>query len=527
MKRLLVFFLVLLLVFVGTSLLTGCAPTEEEQTKPVEEVQEEQEVVVIINVDPASFDPIYPPQARGIDMRITTHVAQQLFTTDNPERSLQPLLAETGEASADGMTWTIKLREGIFFHDGAPFNAEAVKLNLDRIRFGDAIASRLINDYVEDIEVAGEYLIKLHMKMPMGVMLYNLSDFNTGGMVSPLVLESLGEGESYEFPVGTGPYKFTRWDKGEQIVMEKVEDYWGEPAKIDRLIFKPVPEAGSRAIMLETGEGHVALGLPIPEIQRLENNPNINVDRRPSLQTYFMGLNYSRPPFDNPKVRQAVNYAVDKQAIVDTILQGNATVSTSPVPALSFGYKKVGPYEYNPEKAKQLLEEAGYGDGFSVDLYHTTNVYMMDAMICEAVQAYLAEVGIEVNLITMEMATLMPTIRKPVDESVDDMFALGWTASHPDAHYTVENILHSEKWPPRGGTNNYYKNERVDELIDLAARSSNMAERERYYHEMQELIWKDAPWLFLHNPATTIVHQASLKGLIFNEGLVLWNAYLE
>lgn len=536
MRRLVIIGLVMLMVLVSAFVLTGCSSTEvreEPGTQPAvtpqptpapEQVQQEEKVIIsIINNDPASLDPINPPQARELDYRIASHVAQPLFATDNLDRTLQPLLAESADVSSDGMTWTIKLRQGISFHDGLPFNAEAAKLNLDRIRHGGAVVSRHLNDYVDEVEVADEYTIKLHMSNPTGLMLYNLSE-TAYGMVSPSVIEGLDEGESYEFPIGTGPYRFVKWDRGEQIVMEKVEDYWGEPAKNDRVIFKPVPEAGSRSIMLETGEGHIAMGIPTPEAERLKQNPDVVVRGESFRQMFFIGLNNSKPPFDNKLVRQAVNYAVDKQAIVDTILMGGGRVATSPVPQGCFGYKTVGPYEYDPEKARQLLAEAGYGGGgVSVDLYHPTGVYMMDAMVAEAVQAYLNDVGIEVNLVTAEFATLMQTIRKPMEESVDDMYLLGWSASHPDAHFAVENILHSAKWPPQGGTNNYYKNERVDELIDLAASSNNMQERERYYHELQEIVWEDAPWLFLHEPTMPIAHHASLEGVFYNRGFVFWN----
>jgi len=311
LKRFMVFVLVLMLLFTSAMLITGC------ETKEVEEVveeEEEKEMILATASEVESLCPITPPSARlGTAVLVMSHTLESLFMV-NPDNFMpEPLLAESAEASPDGMAWTIKLREGISFHDGAPFNAEAAKLNLDRWRLGEAVVSGMLNDFVDEVEVLGDYTIKLHMKVPFGPMLNNLSNPQFG-MVSPALFEDLPEGETYEIPIGTGPYQVAQWDRGAQIILEKVEDYWGEPAKIDRLIIKFAPEAAARVIMLEAGDVDYTAGIPVPEINRLKQNPAIDVREVPAGRVIFLGLNMSKPHFQDERVRHALNYAIDKAA---------------------------------------------------------------------------------------------------------------------------------------------------------------------------------------------------------------------
>jgi peptide/nickel transport system substrate-binding protein len=233
----------------------------------------------------------------------------------------------------------------------------------------------------------------------------------------------------------------------------------------------------------------------------------------------------SKPHFQDQRVRHALNYAIDKEAIVNNILRGTGKVSTSCIASIYFGYKDIGTYEYNPEKARQLLEEAGYGDGLTLDFYHTTGSYLMDETIAEAIQAMLEEVGVEVNLVTGEMQAILSTIRVPPGESIHDMYMLGWGAAIHDAHYGMQNLFPSDRWPPRGGNNGYYQNERVDELISLGASENDPAERERMYHEAQEIIWEDAPWIFMYEETQVQAASKRIENIIYHiTAIRLWEA---
>lgn len=208
--------------------------------------------------------------------------------------------------------------------------------------------------------------------------------------------------------------------------------------------------------------------VPPLDAPRVDAHSDIDVVEVPSVRTIYIGFNNQRKPYTDPRVRQAINYAVDKQAIVEHILGGMGRVSDAPIAPLIFGYAAQEPYPYDPERARQLLAEAGYPDGFKTTLYHPTGRYLMDAAIAEAVQSYLLDVGIEVELVTMEWAAYIAFTRKPLEESELEMYLLGWGCVTMDADYGLYPLFHSSQWVPTGPHRGFYRNPEVDALLDQA-----------------------------------------------------------
>jgi len=233
-------------------------------------------------------------------------------------------------------------------------------------------------------------------------------------------------------------------------------------------------------------------------------------------------------PLHDVRVRQAINYAIDKEAIIATIFQGVGEPSSAPIVPAVFGYTQVGPYEYDPEKAMALLEEAGYADGFSVELFHPTGRYSQDATVTEAVQAMLAEVGITATLTTYDWGTYLDTVIVPPEQAEHDAYMLGWGTVTLDADYGLFALFHSSQWPPANNVS-YYENPEVDALLDEARVTPDRAVREGLYKDAIEIIWDDAPWLFLHNEGQVNAVRSNVSGLIHHplENILAWDASID
>ncbi len=508
----------------------GCAPPEPEpEPDPDEVVDVEQDLVVAIGAEPENLDPLKMMSAPAAT--VAEHMVENLIYLD-VDGEMQPALAESWEAAEDGMSWYLYLREGVQFHDGTPFNAEAVKYNLDRFLGVDdpdsaAVFAFLLGE-VSEVEVVDEYTVQIHLENPFAPIVSHLSH-SFIGMHSPDSLEALDEDEFAEAPVGTGPFTFASWDRGNEIVMERNDDYWGEVPQLDSVTFKFVPEGSSRVIMLETGEVHAIMAVPPTDIDRLEGEPEIDVVHQTSVRVLYLGFNMEEEVFEDVRVRQALNYAVDKNAIIDTLFQGVGEPSTAPIVPAIFGYKQVGPYEYDQDRARELLEEAGYGDGLEVELYHPTGRYPQDDTVVEAVQAMLAEVGVDARLTTYDWGTYLDTVIVTPDEAEHDIYMLGWGTVTLDADYGLYALFHSTQWPPYGNNVSYYADDEVDALLDEARITPERDVREDLYHQIIEILWEDAPWIFLHDEGQVNAVRSNVEGLIHHplENLSAWDAWIE
>ncbi len=490
------------------------------------------EMVIAFGTDPEWLDPLKITSAPA--GMVLTHVAETLFVMTE-DLEIEPMLAEGYEYSEDGLTLTLYLRQDVVFHDGEPFNAQAVKVNLDRFR--DAVYAFLLYPHVQEVEVVDDYTVRLHLDQPFAPLLVHLTH-NFVPMLSPRQLAAYPEGQYIFEPVGTGPFVFDRWVRGDHVRLVRNDAYWGEPPPevalglvypVDSVVFKVVPEDSTRLVLLETGDVHAIMRVPPMDAPRVDATPGLELLNIPSVRTIYIGFHSQREPFTDPLVRQAINYAVDKEAIVEHVLGGAGRVSDAPISPGIFGYHPQERYSYDPEKAQELLAEAGYPDGFSTTLHHPTGRYMMDAAIAETVQAYLAAVGIDVELITMEWAAYIEFTRKPLEESEYMMYMLGWGCVTLDADYGLYSLYHSSQWTPVGPHRGFYKNPEVDELLEQARVVVDLEARDLIYAEATEILWEDAPWLFLHSETQINAQSAVAKGLIHHtrEYILAHEAWLD
>lgn len=468
------------------------------------------------------------------DSEVIAHVAETLYEL-TPEGKIEPHLAESHRTSLDGKILTIRLRRNIRFHDGTPFDANAVKWNLDYFRDPtNRIPFRVLISDVSSVDVIDSSTVRLTMAKPIGPILPHLAhDFLA--IHSPTAVEKAGgmrppDGMPYgRAPVGTGPYLLKEWVRGDRLVLERNPNYWGsKKPMLDQIVWRVIPDDGARVLALESGQIHVAVRVPPRETSRLALNRLLRVDRTTSLRTIYVGFNTQRKPFDDVRVRQAFNYAVNKRAIAQSILGGSGRVSDAPIAPGVVGYAPIMTYPHDVNKAKQLLAEAGHASGLNVTFHHPTGRYVADAAIAAAIQAQLREAGINARLATMEWATYLQVTNRPVNQTDIEMFLLGWGVATGDADYGLYNLFHSSQWAPTGSGRFFYKNPQVDALLDLARSEADPARRQTQYKQAMEIIMKDAPWIFLHSETQLTGYRREVQGLVMHptERLLAMNAQL-
>ena len=426
---------------------------------------------------------------------VLEHIFETLFFM-TAEGKIEPQLALS--FTVTGPTeYTIKLREGVKFTDGTPFNAAAVKANLEWVLNPDNKAGfRSLINMVTEIQTPDDNTVVLITKNPFVPLQYHLSHGGVA-MVSPA---ALAKGEEFlaTNAIGTGPFKLKEWKKGEAVTLEKNPDYWGEKAKLDLVTFKMVKEDGARLVAVESGEADVAVRVPPAEMERLKANKDLEINVTPGLRTIYIFFNTTKEPFTDKRVRQAVNYGVDKKAIVEKLFSGAARVSDAPMAPPIFGYSPQKVYERDVAKAKALLADAGIAPGTKVTLYHPTGRYVQDALVADAVRAQLKDIGLDVELQTLEWPQYVPFVRAEKDKNTVQFAMLGWSTPTMDADYALYNLFHKAQFPP-GFNGAFYDNPIVNDLLDQGRSEVDVSKRAALYADAIEVIWDDAPWLFLYS----------------------------
>ena len=452
----------------------------------------------------------------GESFKVTQNLFETLLNFGEQDTTIKPGLAKDWEVSDDGLTYTFELEEGVKFHDGTDFNAEAVIENVNRWKAGNKEQFYYFNsmfkaegaDIITDVKADGDYTVIFTLSRPQAPFLKNLA-MSPFGIASPTAFEKDGD-KFGQNPVGTGPFKFVEWRPNETITIEKFEDYWQEGLpKLDRVIFQVFQDNTARLNALIAGEIDLADGINPSDGKTVEGNSALQLIERPSMNIGYLGLTNTRPPFDNKLVRQAVNYAIDKQAIVDAFFEGRAQVAANPMPPSISGYNEdIDPYPFDPEKAKALLAEAGY-DGKEIELWAmpVARPYMPDAAkVAEVIKKNLEDVGIPSKIVTFEWATYLEKAKN----GEADAFMLGWTGDNGDADNFIYTLLDKDNI----GSNNYayYSNDEVHDLLIAAQSETDEAKRNDLYKKAQEIIHEEAPWVPLAHSTPLLAAKAGVEG---------------
>jgi peptide/nickel transport system substrate-binding protein len=467
---------------------------------------------VAIGVDPDSMDPMR--QTTTTVQNIVDMVVEPLVTIDQ-KGNVKPLLAEKWDTGGDGLTYTFTLRKGVKFHDGTDFNAQAVKTNFDRILdVKNTVPLRGILNQISSTDVVDDSHVKITLKSKLASIVSALTQ-TTAGILSPASLNA--GGNSYgqaENIVGTGPYKLKSRVKGDRVTLVKNDAYWGQKPNYDEQEFKIVPEAASREAQIRSGQVDMIILPPVADIPSLQSNSSLKVLIAPSDRTIFVAVNTvspDQPLLQQPKVRQALNYAVDKKAIIKSVLFNTADPLDSPMAKTLLGYCAAGSYEHNPSKAKSLLQEAG-ASNMSVKLISPTGRYIQDIQAANAIAGNLRDVGLKVEgPATSDWPSYLGTINVGPPGSAQ-LHLLGWAPGYLDAQQQMEQF-YSQRHPPKGLATSYYNNPKVDELIGKANSEGDSSSRQKDYCDAEKQIWQDAPWIFLWTQKFPIVYSNKVTGI--------------
>lgn len=476
-------------------------------------VAEEQTLVYARAGDSVGLDPAREADSESV--LVLSEIVEQLVQFKPETTDIEPGLAESWTISPDGLTYTFALRKGVRFHDGTPFNAEAVALNYERQRnpehpyyqYGPYKYWGFVNlsAIVASIEATDEYTVTFTLRKPNAPFLATLG-MPPLGIISPAELQKYPTSGSIA-PVGTGPFKFVSWVKGDAITLERNEDYWGEKAKLDRVIFKVIPEPTARAFALEKGEIDIFRGLSPEDMERVQNNPDIFLYEAAGSNISYLALNTQKKPFDDVRVRRAVSHALNKQEIVAAVYGDAAVPADAPIPPVLWSYNKdIVQYEYNPEKAKALLAEAGYPDGFAFTLW--PNYRAGGARAAEIVQAQLAAVGITASIEQLDAAALLDGTGNGRHQAAFS----GWSGGNGDPDNFLATLLSAHTASPPASNIAFWKNEEFTKLTDRAAAITNREERAALYRKAQEIFADQAPWVTIAYAKRIVPMRRYVKG---------------
>lgn len=469
------------------------------------------ELKIGIGVDADTFNP--QEQTTTLFQNICDLIYDNAYSQD-PEGEVHPALLTGHEVSEDGLTWTLHIRKGVKFSDGSDLNADVIKLTWDRILNPDLrVPLRFAVSMVNECVKIDDSTVQLKLKYPFAPLDASLS-LALISPISPAAIEKYGE-DVRQHPVGAGPYVLSEWVKGERIVLTRNESYWGKAPTVDKLIFTIIPEATTREAMLRTGEIDVCYK-PLPSnVAMLQAEPAVTVEMPLDTRTIFMGLNCLKGPTTDKKVRQAFNYAIDKKAIVERILFNTAQPMDGPVSPKVFGYVKMDhQYDYNPEKAKQLLNEAGFDFSRTIQMRTPNGRYLFDKQVSEVVQAYLQAIGVKVELRTYDWPTYIAGLLKPIEETELEVFLLGWGPLFLDADMGLYGQFTTEVNPPKGLGSSFYTNPVYDEIMKASRKEQVPAKRLALLKEASEMVWDDCPWIWLHVEKFVLAYSSKIKGMV-------------
>jgi ABC-type transport system substrate-binding protein len=429
-----------------------------------------------------------------------------------PEGKLEPRLVTKFEVSPDGLTWTLHLRQGAKFSDGTPFNAKAMKLSWDRaLDTKLKVPLRSTITMVQECVVVDDSTVQLKLKYPFAPLDQTLS-MAVASTISPAAIEKYGE-DVRNNPVGAGPYKLSEWVKGDRIVMVRNDDYWGPKATVEKIIWKVVPDVSTREAMLRTGQIDICYKPSPANVAALKADPKIKVDMPLDTRTIFMALRGDRPALKDKRVRQAFNYAVDRKAIVKKILFDTGEPMDGPVSPLVFGYAKMEKqYDYNPDKAKQLLKEANFDFNQTIRIASPQGRYLFDTQVAEAVLAYLQAIGVKAELRVYDWPTFMAAVYV-VDNPQMDVSLLGWGPLIMDADTALYLQFTTSVYPPKGLGSAFYSNPEFDKIMDQSRLEQNPEKRKALLVQASKMVWEDCPWLWLHVEKFVIAYNSKIQNM--------------
>jgi peptide/nickel transport system substrate-binding protein len=476
------------IILILAMVMSGCSTSKDAGTKTEKKGTAGKQGGTLVIVRQSDAENLDQQFMSTINAASITHrkIYEGLVGRDK-NSEIQPLLAEKWK-QLDDTTWEFYLRKGVKFHDGTPFTAAAVKATFDRMLDPNVASPRaVVFKMVKEVKVIDDYTVQFILKEPFSPLLSILAN-HEGGIISPKAIEKYGKNIIQE-PSGTGPFVFKSWTPGQEIVLTKNENYWGEKPKVDKVVFKVVPEETTRISMLQSGEAQIAEPLSVAQMDTVKASSNAEVYQSEGFGTEYIGFNVTKKPFNDVRVRKAIAHAIEMDSIIKGVYNNVGKKANSLMGSKVFGYDAdLKAYNYNLNEAKKLLAEAGYPNGLEITLKTMDNKERVN--LAEVIQSQLNGIGIKVNVQVMEYGTFVSQVNKGDSE----MFILSWRNATGDADYNQYNLFHTASQGPAGNTF-FYSNKQVDSLIDEARKEKDSEKRIKLYAEAQELEMKDVPYI--------------------------------
>jgi len=447
------------------------------------------------------------------------------LTVITPEGQVAPALATSWVVSEDELSWTFELRQGVTFHDGSAFNAEVVKANVDRWLDPNVQFSSLRNQGpLVGAEVISEYTIRFHTSEPYSVLPGAVAHFGAL-MHNPSEVSTWGEDLGNNLPSGTGPFKVVEYVPRELITFERWDSYWGEQAASECIQIRTVPDDNARLTMLQTGEADISFYVPLQLAASVAQTPGLTTVSVPTWRMYVLHYNMFLERYQDVRVREALNLAVDREAIIDGLFQGFAVPPRSMLPEGVFAWAPVGEIDYDSARAEALLTEAGWlrgSDGvrvkdgvkFEVTITTTAGAYPMDSQLAQVVGQYLEDIGLDVSIFAPGDYTIVKELTQTdANAHATNDLVLSYFGATTGDPIVVLNVYAGRFCSPAGINVGCYANDRYDELSLLQDGAFDPNERSEYIREMQEIAMNDYPALFLLQGSLIIGVRDDIQGL--------------
>ena len=453
-------------------------------------------LVIAQGADAKSLDP--HASNDNPSSRIRVQIYDRLMDLDD-NGVPQPMLAESWERP-DDKTIIFHLRKGVKFHNGDEMKASDVKFSLERALAAPEVSHILTG--INGVEVLDDYTVKVTTEKPMAAILNNLAH-TTIAILSEKATKEAGD-KFGQNPIGTGPYKFVSWQSGDRVTLEAFPEYWQGEAPIKNVVFRNIVEETNRTIGLETGELDIIYDIQGMDKNKLKDDDRFVVIEGPQVSMTYLGFNMKKAPYDNPKVREAISYAIDQKPIIDTVFLGAGEAANSIIGPNVWGYYDVEKYTQDIEKAKALLAEAGYPDGFKAKIWVNDNPVRRDTAVI--LQDQLKQIGIDLAIETVEWGAFLDGTARGDHE----MFLLGWGTVTRDPDYGIYELV-STTTMGSAGNRSFYSNPTVDKLLEEGRTELDPEKRKAIYKEIQEIIRKDIPMYMIIYPLQNVVTQKNIK----------------
>lgn len=463
-------------------------------------------LVMIIESSPTNLDPRV-----GIDAqseRIDALIFDDLLDRDE-HLNVTPALAERWEIP-DPLTYIFHLRHGVKFHDGRPLTSRDVKWTFDSLLQHKIQTTRAAAyQYVDHLEAPDDSTVIFRMKEPFSTLLWNLSD----GAMGIVPYGSLTEMTTH--PIGSGPFRFVSAEPDKEVVIERNDGYWGDKARVSRVRFAVVPDTTTRALELRKGSADIASNaLTSDMVLTLEKQTNLEVQRAPGTVLGYLAFNLRDPLLHDVRVRQAIAYAINRRSMIEYLWRDFARPADSVLPPESWASNpNVARYDFNPEKARQILDAAGYPavNGVRFHLAMKTSTDESPRLVAAVLQQQLRDVGIALDIRTFEFATFFAD----VTSGAYQMYSLRWVGGNEDPDI-FEYIFHSGKFPPHGANRTFYANPRMDKLINEGRSETDLAKRKAVYAQIQTILAQDVPYINLWFLDNVLVHTKRVRNIKLN-----------